>query len=55
MSISMNTPTNPSTGPKTEQGKAIASKNAIKAGIFYQGYLASEDPADKQLEFEAMA
>ena len=55
MSNSMNPPTNPSTGPKTEQGKAIASKNAIKAGIFYQGYLASEDPAAKQLEFEAMA
>jgi hypothetical protein len=52
---SMNTPANPSTGPKTEEGKAITSKNAIKAGIFYQGYLPSEDPAAKQQEFEAMA
>ena len=28
-----------SSGPKTEEGKAVSSKNAIKAGIFSKGYL----------------
>ena len=51
----MNTIVSRSTGPKTEQGKAIASKNAIKAGIFSQGYLPWENQEAKQLEFDAMA
>lgn len=45
----------PSTGPKTQQGKAIASKNATKAGIFSQGCLPWENQEAKQQEFEAMA
>ena len=44
-----------STGPKTEQGKALSSKNAIKAGIFCQGYLPWEDQESKQAEFTALA
>lgn len=44
-----------STGPKTEQGKAVASKNAIKAGIFAQGYLPWEDQVAKQVEQNALA
>ena len=50
----MSTAVNTSTGPKTQQGKAIASKNATKAGIFSQGYLPWEDQEAKQREFEAM-
>lgn len=50
----MSNTANPSTGPKTEQGKAISSKNATKAGIFSQGYLPWENQETKQLEFEAM-
>lgn len=50
----MSTTVNPSTGPKTDQGKAISSKNATKAGIFSQGYLPWENQEAKQLEFEAM-
>ena len=30
-------------GPKTEQGKIVPSKNAIKAGIFSKGYLSWKD------------
>jgi hypothetical protein len=30
------------TGPKTEAGKKICSKNAQQFGIFTKGYLASE-------------
>jgi hypothetical protein len=44
-----------STGPKTQQGKAVASKNAIKAGIFAQGYLPWEDQVAKQVEQNALA
>jgi hypothetical protein len=44
-----------STGPKTEQGKAISSKNAIKAGIFSQGYLPWEDQEAKQIELSLLA
>lgn len=31
------------TGPKTESGKQVSSKNAIKGGIFAKGYLSNED------------
>lgn len=31
------------TGPKTESGKQVSSKNATKGGIFAKGYLATED------------
>jgi hypothetical protein len=44
-----------STGPTSPEGKAIASKNATKAGIFSKGYLPWEDQAAKQLEFQALA
>lgn len=43
------------TGPKTEEGKKVASKNAQKAAIFTKGYLPSEDIAAKQTQFEALA
>jgi hypothetical protein len=44
-----------STGPKSPEGKAIASKNATKAGIFSKGYLPWEDQATKQLEIQSLA
>ena len=44
-----------STGPKTQAGKAVSSKNAIKAGIFSKGYLSWEDQAAKQAELTALA
>jgi len=47
--------TSKSTGPKTDEGKAIASKNATKAGIFSKGYLPWEDQIAKQAELEALA
>jgi len=47
--------TSKSTGPNTDQGKAIASKNATKAGIFSKGYLPWEDQIAKQAELEALA
>ena len=43
------------TGPKTEEGKKVASKNAQKAAIFTKGYLPSEDVDAKQAQFEALA
>jgi hypothetical protein len=43
-----------STGPKTQAGKAVASKNARKASIFTKGYLPSENIQTKQEEFLAM-
>ncbi len=42
------------TGPKTEHGKNKVSKNAQKTGIFTQGYLPSENVAQKQKEFEQL-
>lgn len=44
-----------STGPKTSEGKAISSRNAIKAGIFSKGYLPWEDREAKQAELSALA
>lgn len=44
-----------STGPKTPEGKAVSSKNAIKAGIFSKGYLPWEDQQEKQAELSALA
>ncbi len=40
-----------SSGPKTEAGKAISSKNARKDAIFVQGYLPHEDMLAKQEQF----
>ena len=37
-----------STGPVTQEGKAIASKNATTKGIFAKGYLPWEDSAEQQ-------
>lgn len=42
-------------GPKTPQGKATSSQNAVKAGIFSKGYLPWEDREAKQLELTALA
>ena len=36
---------NKSTGPVTQEGKAISSKNAMTKGIFAKGYLPGEDPS----------
>ena len=44
----MNKSINKSTGPVTQEGKAIASKNATTKGIFAKGYLPWEDPAEQQ-------
>ena len=43
------------TGPTSEIGKKISSKNAQKAGIFTEGYLPSEDVDAKHAQFEALA
>lgn len=42
------------TGPKTAIGKAISSKNAQKASIFTKGYLPSENPEQRQAQFELL-
>jgi len=42
------------TGPKTESGKKVVSKNAQKTSIFTQGYLPTENVAQKQKEFEQL-
>ena len=42
------------TGPKTESGKKVVSKNAQKTGIFTQGYLPTENVTQKQNEFEQL-
>ena len=45
---------NPQTGPKTVIGKSISSKNAQKASIFTKGYLPSENPEQRQAQFELL-
>jgi len=55
MSKSVSKVVSQSTGPITPEGKAIASKNATKAGIFSKGYLPWEDQIAKQAELEALA
>ena len=45
---------NPQTGPKTIAGKNISSKNAQKASIFTKGYLPSENPEQRQAQFELL-
>ena len=45
---------NPQTGPKTLAGKNISSKNAQKASIFTKGYLPSENPEQRQAQFELL-
>ena len=42
------------TGPKTSAGKNTSSKNAQKASIFTKGYLPSENPEQKQVQFELL-
>jgi len=42
------------TGPKTIAGKHTSSKNAQKASIFTKGYLVSENPEQKQAQFELL-
>ena len=44
----------PQTGPKTAIGKSISSKNAQKASIFTKGYLSSENPEQRQAQFELL-
>ena len=44
----------PQTGPKTVAGKNISSKNAQKASIFTKGYLPSENPEQRQAQFELL-
>lgn len=43
-----------STGPKTQDGKAVSSQNARKDSIFVQGYLSWEDQDAKRHEFNAL-
>ena len=45
---------NPQTGPKTVAGKNTSSKNAQKASIFTKGYLPSENPEQRQAQFELL-
>lgn len=42
------------TGPKTEAGKKVCSKNAQQFGIFTKGYLASENHAQLDLQYQAL-
>ena len=41
-------------GPKSIAGKSISSKNAQKGSIFAKGYLPSENPEQRQAQFELM-
>lgn len=43
-----------SSGPKTEEGKAVSAQNARKDSIFVKGYLPWEDRATKQKQFAEM-
>jgi hypothetical protein len=43
-----------STGPKTQDGKAVSSQNARKDSIFVQGYLPWEDQEAKRQDFDAL-
>jgi hypothetical protein len=43
------------TGPKTELGKKVSSKNAQKTAIFTKGYLPWEDVAAKQAQLDALS
>ena len=42
------------TGPISEAGKRIVSKNAQKSAMFTKGYLESENPALRQKQFEIL-
>ncbi len=42
------------TGPKSQQGKSISSKNALKSGVFAKGYLPWEDHEALDAQFEAL-
>lgn len=50
----MNEKNGQSSGPKSEEGKAISSKNAQKAGIFTKGYLSWEDIEKKHQWMDAL-
>ncbi|QWE27501.1 hypothetical protein [Polynucleobacter sp. AP-Ainpum-60-G11] len=54
MANTSNKVVNPQTGPKTALGKSISSKNAQKASIFVRGYLPSENPEQRQAQFELL-
>ena len=41
-------------GPKSLAGKKISSKNAQKGSIFSKGYLESENPKERQAQFESL-
>jgi hypothetical protein len=41
-------------GPKSLAGKKISSKNAQKGSIFSKGYLESENPKERQAQFEKL-
>jgi len=41
-------------GPKSLAGKKISSKNAQKGSIFSKGYLESENPKERQAQFERL-
>ena len=41
-------------GPKSQAGKRISSKNAQKGSIFSRGYLESENPQERQAQFERL-
>jgi hypothetical protein len=41
-------------GPKSDAGKRISSKNAQKGSIFTKGYLESENPQERQAQFERL-
>ena len=41
-------------GPKSQAGKRISSKNAQKGSIFTRGYLESENPQERQAQFERL-
>jgi hypothetical protein len=43
-----------STGPKTQDGKAVSSQNARKDSIFAKGYLPWEDQEAKRQDFDAL-
>lgn len=45
---------NKQTGPKSEEGKKKSSKNAQQFGIFTKGYLASENHAALDLQYQAL-
>ena len=54
MSTNLTNQRSTQTGPKTEVGKQISSKNAQQFGIFTKGYLASENQAALEQQYLAL-